>query len=83
MANVSSTTITVSAIFMTIKRPEKIQGAFIGDCIASIAGKEFTDGSVTPKENDWIIDEASVQWIIKGWWKDPFSAAYAFLVRKR
>lgn len=82
MANVPSTTYAWSAIFLALNKPERIAGASPGDNICYIPAKEIDDDSVTPKENDWIVDENNDTWVVKGWTVDPIRAAYAFLVRK-
>ena len=82
MANVTSTTTTVSGILSTLKQPERINGASPGDRIIMIPQKEFSDASVTPKLNDWIVDEDSNTWIVMGIDIDPIKAVYMFTGRK-
>ena len=82
MANVTSTTNTFIAIFMTLNKPERIAGASPGDKLCYIATKDIDDASVTPKENDWMLDVNSVTWIVKGWRRDPLQAMTVFWVRK-
>jgi hypothetical protein len=82
MANVTSTTTSISIIMMTLNKPEQVAGASPGDKIGYVPYKQMNDASITIKENDWVVDEDSVTWVVKGWTEDPIRAAYALLLRK-
>lgn len=82
MPNVSSTTATVSGILSTLKNPERFEGASPGDRIIMIAKKELDDASITPKLNDWVVDEDDQTWLVAGIRIDPLAAVYMITGRK-
>ena len=82
MANVNSTTTTVSGILSTLQKPELIDGASPGDRLIMIPQKEFSDASVTPKLNDWVVDEDGNTWLVRGFRHDPLAAVYMIAGRK-
>jgi len=76
----TSTTSTIKGSIQTRNNPDAVNGASSTDSVILVPFLEMSDNSITPKENDWIVD-GSDTWLITGIKEDPINAIYVFSVR--
>ena len=78
----TSTTYTLKGTIQTRNQPDAVTGASQTSTVLLIPFLEFSDNSLTPKENDWVVDSDSNTWLVTGIRKDPLEAMYTLSVRK-
>jgi hypothetical protein len=82
MATLNSTTTTMTGIFLSKKTTEPGTGNANRQRRVIVPSRQFTDNSVTPKENDWLVDGNGASWLVDEIKEDPILATYTITLRK-